>query len=49
VRSPESRAFAVLNDSEQTTSGGVIDALRNYQINPVLWSARAEVVAELAA
>ncbi len=49
VRSPESKAFAVLNDAEQTISGGVVDALRNYQINPVLWSARAEVVAELAA
>lgn len=49
VRSPESRAYAVLNDVEQATSGGVIDALRNYQIRPVLWSARAEVVTELAA
>jgi len=49
VRSPESKAYAVLNDIEQTPSGGVIDALRNYQIRPVLWSARAEVVTELAA
>jgi hypothetical protein len=49
VRSPESKAYAVLNDVEQVTSGGVIDALRNYQIKPVLWSTRAEVVTELAA
>jgi Domain of unknown function DUF1828/Domain of unknown function DUF1829 len=49
VRSPESRAYAVLNDVEQTISGGVLDAFRNYQINPVPWSARAEVVTELAA
>jgi hypothetical protein len=49
VRSPESRAYAVLNDVEQTISGGVLDAFRNYRINPVPWSARAEVVTELAA
>jgi hypothetical protein len=49
VRSPGSKAYAVLNDVEQTISGGVMDALRNYQIYPVPWSARAEVVTELAA
>ena len=49
VRSPESKAYAVLNDVEQTISGGVMDAFRNYQIHPVSWSARAEVVTELAA
>src|ERR1035437_5211279 len=30
VRSPESKAFAVLNDAEQPISGGVLDAFRNY-------------------
>jgi len=49
VRSPESRAYAVLNDVEQTISGGVLDAFRNYRIKPVPWSARAEVVTEIAA
>jgi Domain of unknown function DUF1828/Domain of unknown function DUF1829 len=49
VRSPESKAYAVLNDVEQAISGGVMDAFRNYQIRPVVWSARAEVVTELAA
>jgi len=49
VRSPESRAYAVLNDVEQAISGGVTDALRNYRISPVPWSTRAEVVTELAA
>ena len=49
VRSPESKAYAVLNDVEQTISGGVMDALRNYSIRPVLWSTRAEVATELAA
>jgi len=49
VRPPASKAFAVLNDLEQSISGGVLDAFRNYQIEPVPWSHRAEVVTELAA
>jgi hypothetical protein len=49
VRPPESKAYAVLNDFEQSISGGVLDAFRNYQIHPVPWSRRAEVVTELAA
>src|SRR5437764_14273790 len=49
VRPPESKAYAVLNDNESPVSGAVIDALRNYQIQPVPWSQRVEVVTELAA
>jgi hypothetical protein len=49
VRPPESKAYAVLNDVEQSISGGVLEAFRNYQIQPVPWSRRAEVVTELAA
>jgi hypothetical protein len=49
TRPPESRAYAMLNDNEQPVSGNVIDALRNYQIRPVPWSDRAQVVPELAA
>ena len=49
VRSPGSKAFAVLNDTEQPVSGSVIDAFRNYQIQPVTWHDRAQVVPELAA
>jgi hypothetical protein len=49
VRSPASKAFAVLNDTEQPVSGNVVDALRNYQIQPVPWHGRAQVVPELAA
>jgi hypothetical protein len=49
VRPPDSRAYAVLNDVEQPVSGGVMDAFSNYQIKPVPWGHRAEVVAELAA
>jgi hypothetical protein len=49
TRPSESKAFAMLNDVEQPVSGNVIDAFRNYQIRPVPWSGRAQVVPELAA
>jgi hypothetical protein len=49
VRPLDSRAYAVLNDFDQSISGGVLDAFRNYQIRPVPWSRRSEVAAELAA
>jgi hypothetical protein len=49
VRPQDSKAYAVLNDTEQPVSGGVLDAFVNYQIRPVPWSHRAEVVSELAA
>ncbi|MGA3019104.1 MAG: DUF1829 domain-containing protein [Bryobacteraceae bacterium] len=49
VRTPESRAYAVLNDTEGAIPGGVMDALRNYAIQPVPWGDRAQVVTELAA
>ena len=49
VRAPDSKAYAVLNDFEQSISVGVLDAFRNYQIHPVPWSHRAEVLPELAA
>jgi hypothetical protein len=35
-RPSEAKAYAVLNDAEQPVSGGVVDAFRNYQIQPVL-------------
>jgi hypothetical protein len=49
VRSPESRAFALLNDSEQTPSTTVIEALQNYEVRPILWSEREIIREELAA
>lgn len=48
VRPPESKALAVLNDTEQQIPGNVIEALRNYKIQPVPWYDRAQVVADLA-
>ena len=49
VRPPESRAYAILNDSEQPISESVLDAMRSYDVNPVLWSDRERVRQELAA
>lgn len=49
VRSPDSRAYALLNDSEQAISPGVLDALRGYDVQAVAWSLRESVREELAA
>ncbi len=49
VRPSDSRAYAFLNDSDQTASMEIGEALKNYDIMPVLWSRREEVREELAA
>jgi len=49
VRPPESRAYAILNDSKQPVPSAVINALRNYEVKPILWSERESVREELAA
>lgn len=49
VRPQDSTAFAILNDSEHSISGAVLDALRNYNVRPVPWSEREQIREELAA
>jgi len=49
ARPPESRAYAMLNDTDQAVPTEVMDALRNYEVRPVLWSERETVAEELAA
>jgi hypothetical protein len=49
VRSPSSKAFALLNDSEHEASPAVIDALKNYGVEPIRWSHREDTVESLAA
>jgi hypothetical protein len=49
VRSPEARAYALLNDAETSISPAVTDALLNYNVRPIPWSHREEVWEELAA
>lgn len=49
VRPPESRAYAILNDSEHVISESVLDAMRNHEVRPVLWSGRDQVRQDFAA
>ncbi|MDD3926510.1 MAG: DUF1829 domain-containing protein [bacterium] len=49
IRLPDSKAYAILNDSDQTISATVIDALRNYNVHPIAWSQREIVREELSA
>lgn len=49
VRPPDSEAFVLLNDTERAVSSSILDALRNYEVTPILWSAREAIVQELAA
>ena len=49
VRQPDSRAYAVLNDRSGRVAESVLDAMRNYEVRPVLWSQRAQAAKELAA
>jgi hypothetical protein len=47
VRSANSRIYALLNDTDMNVSSSVMDALKSYDVHPVAWSRRDEVVAEL--
>jgi len=49
VRLPDSRAYALINDGEQSVSQAFMDALQSYEVRPVLWSHRDSVQQELAA
>lgn len=49
VRPPDSRAYALLNDTEHHVPDAVFDALRNYGVRPALWSQREGIREELVA
>lgn len=49
VRTPGSRAYAILNDQEHEVAPSVVDALRNYDVEAFLWSRRDEFGEQLAA
>ncbi len=49
VRSPESRAYAILNDTDSPVPANVLGAVRNYGVYPMLWSERDNAREELAA
>ena len=49
TRSPGSCAYAILNDAERSVPEAVQDAMRNYDVRPILWSEREDVSERLAA
>ncbi|PNU19872.1 hypothetical protein C2E25_09995 [Geothermobacter hydrogeniphilus] len=49
TRAADSQLFAFLNDSNVSVSHSVIDALKNYALEPVLWSQREQAKERLAA
>ena len=49
VRASDTRAYAILNDSDSRVAENILDAIRNYEVNPVPWSNRSEALDELAA
>lgn len=49
VRSPEAHAYAILNDSDHPISQSVLDAMRSYDVQPILWSDREGSHEDLAA
>ncbi len=49
ARRGDSRAYAILNDTQTNLSRSVLDAFRNYDVRPIPWSERKTVREELAA
>lgn len=45
----QSSAFAILNDLEKKTTQKSLDALKNYEIEPVCWTDRESIVKKLSA
>lgn len=49
TRTPNSYLFAFLNDKNTNITQSVIDALKNYNLHPILWSQREDIREKLAA
>ena len=49
VRSPDCRAYVLVNDTEKPVPENVLEAVRSYDVHPIPWSARDEAREELAA
>jgi hypothetical protein len=49
MRTADSKAFAILNDSEREVSSSVREALERYDVRPFTWSRREAAVPELTA
>ena len=49
VRAPDSTAYGILNDTEQSVSQEVLNAFYEYKVKAILWSRREESLKDLAA
>jgi hypothetical protein len=49
MRAADSRAFAILNDSEREVSPAIREALERYEVKPFSWSKRDAALPELTA
>ena len=49
ARAIESKSYALLNDTEMQITPGILDALKNYNVTPIIWSDREAGWQELAA
>ncbi len=49
VRGPDDRMYTFLNDTEQAIPSGIVDALSNYGVVPVLWRDREKAADLLSA
>jgi hypothetical protein len=49
TRAADASLFVFLNDANADVSSNIIDALNNYDLNPVLWSQREQVETRLRA
>ena len=49
VRPEGARTYAILNDSSHSVSPNVLEAMRSYEVLPIVWSERERVREELAA
>ena len=49
TRPPDSKAYAILNDTARPVPGNVLDALNNYNMRAIVWSDRNTVTEELVA
>ncbi|MHB9027060.1 MAG: DUF1829 domain-containing protein [Armatimonadota bacterium] len=47
TRPLDSKAYAILNDTEQPVATAVLSALKNYDVQPIPWSKRESIVEEL--
>lgn len=48
ARAKEAKAFAIVNDQENSVAPAFLDTLRSYEIEPLLWGKREEFLEKLA-